>query len=164
MALTAPNVTAASRIGRAAPPFTLRDQDGRWISLADLIAQGPIVLAFYPIDSSPVCTKQLCSYRDAYESIRATGARVVGISPDSPESHRQFITAKQLPFQLLSDPDNAVARAYGIVPQWLKIRTRGLVVVGRDGRVADERIEPTMFTHRSAAELLAMLETLGGNQ
>ncbi len=162
MAIAATNVGGELRIGRPAPSFNLRDHDGRWVSLDELIAHGPIVLAFYPIDFSPVCTKQLCSYRDAYDPIRSLGARVVGISPDSPDRHRQFITAKHLPFPLLSDPDNAVARAYGVVPQWLKIRTRGLFVIDRHGIVRAERIESTMFTHRSADELIAMLRDLEG--
>jgi peroxiredoxin Q/BCP len=147
-------------IGQPAPPFALRDQDERTVSLADLIFGGPLVLAFYPIDFSPVCTKQLCTYRDGYDDILAMGARVVGISPDPPARHREFITAKRLPFPLLSDPDGRVFRAYGVVPRLFSIRTRGLVIVGSDGRVLDERIETTMFTHRGATEVLAMLRTL----
>jgi peroxiredoxin Q/BCP len=154
---TATAVGAATLIGQPAPPFTLQDQDGRWVSLGDLLANGPIVLTFYPIDFSPVCTRQLCDYRDSYDAIRSMGARIVGISPDPPGRHREFITGKRLPFQLLSDPDRQVFRAYGVVPRWLAIRTRGLFVIGRDGRVLEEHVEPTMFTHRRAADVLGML-------
>lgn len=160
MAVTAPPLTADTLIGQSAPPFTLQDQDGRWITLADLLQPGPIVLAFYPIDFSPVCTKQLCDYRDAYEPIRSLGIRIVGISPDPPERHREFITSKHLQFTLLSDPDHRVFRSYGVVPRWLSIRTRGVFVIGRDGRVLDQRIESTMFTHRGSSDLLSMLNRL----
>lgn len=155
-------VAAPPLTGSIAPAFRLQDQDGRWVTLASLLAAGPIVLAFYPIDFSVVCTRQLCDYRDAYAPIRATGVRVIGISPDPPERHREFITAKRLEFQLLSDPHQETFRAYGVSPRWLSIRTRGLFVIARDGRVLLERIEPTMFTHRSAEELLAFLKTLKG--
>jgi len=155
-------MTSTVLTGQAAPAFRLQDQDGRWVSLADLLTLGPIVLAFYPHDLSVVCTRQLCDYRDAYAPIRAMGVRVVGISPDPPARHREFITSKQLEFQLLSDPDLNTFRAYGVVPRWMSIRTRGLFVIARDGRVLLERIEPTMLTHRSADEVLAHLKGLKG--
>jgi peroxiredoxin Q/BCP len=155
-------MTAASLVGQAAPAFRLQDQDGRWVSLADLLAQGPIVLALYPVDLSVVCTRQLCDYRDAYAPIRATGVRVVGISPDPPARHREFITSKRLEFQLLADPSLSTFQAYGVVSRWLSIRTRGLFVIARDGRVLFQKIEPTAFTHRSADEVLAYLKGLEG--
>ena len=156
----AAGVTATPLTGQAAPAFRLQDQDGRWVSLADLLAQGPIVLAFYPLDLSVVCTRQLCDYRDAYAPIRAMGVRVVGISPDPPARHREFITSKRLEFQLLSDPDLSTFHAYGVVPRWLPIRTRGLFVIARDGRVLLEKVEATMLTHRSADEVVAYLKGL----
>lgn len=163
MGITATGVSGtASLIGAQAPLFSLQDQDGRWVRLGDLLAHGPIVLAFYPIDFSPVCTRQLCDYRDSYEAIRSMGVRVVGISPDPPDRHREFITSKGLQFLLLSDPDQAMFHAYGVVPRWLSIRTRGLFVIRRDGIVLDERIESTMFTHRGAADVVKLLEALKG--
>jgi len=149
-----------SLVGQPAPRFRLRDQDGRWLGLDDLLADGPVVLAFYPRDLSFVCTRQLCGYSDAYESLSATGARIVGISPDPPSRHREFIDAKRLGFQLLSDPDKSVFRAYGVVPRMFAIQTRALFVVGRDGRVLYEKLEPTALTHRAAPELLTILRSL----
>lgn len=160
MGIAATSVSAEPLIGQLAPDFALRDQDERIVSLASLIVRGPLVLAFYPIDFSPVCSRQLCTYRDDYDDMVAMGVRVVGIGPDSPLRHREFITAKRLPFPLLSDPDRRVFRAYGVVPRWLSIPTRGLAIVGRDGRVLDVRIEPTMFTHRGGKELLSMVRAL----
>jgi peroxiredoxin Q/BCP len=151
---------AASLIGRQAPVFNLQDQDGRWVRMGDLLAHGPIVLAFYPTDFSQVCTKQLCDYRDSYEEIQSTGVRIVGISPDPPDRHREFITSNGLQFLLLSDPDQTMFRAYGVVPRWLSIRTRGLFIIRRNGIVLDQRIESTMFTHRGAADVVKLLESL----
>ena len=151
-----------SLVGQTAPSFKLQDQDGSWVRLHDLLARGPFVLAFYPLDFSPVCTKQLRDYRDSYDAIQALGVRVVGISPDSPDRHREFITSNGLPFLLLSDPHHIVSRAYGVVPRWLSIKTRGLIVIGRDGSVVDERIETTMFTHRGAANVVKWLYGLKG--
>jgi peroxiredoxin Q/BCP len=163
MGITAAGVSVPiSLIGQRAPDFSLQDQDGRLVRLSDLLAHGPIVLAFYPLDFSPVCTKQLCDYQDSYESIRSLGVRVVGISPDPPDRHREFITSKHLQFLLLSDPHHHVFRAYGVVPRWLSIKTRGLFVIGRDGKVLDERVEKTMFTHRGAADVLKLLGGLKG--
>lgn len=158
----AAGVSPVSLIGQPAPGFRLQNQDGRWVSLADLLAEGPIVLAFYPVDLSVVCTRQLCDYRDAYAPIRSMGVRVVGISPDPPERHREFITSKRLVFQLLSDPDLSTFRAYGVTPRLLSIRTRGLFVIASSGRVLFEKVETTMFTHRSAEEVLGFLKPLEG--
>jgi peroxiredoxin Q/BCP len=148
--------------GRAAPPFRLQDQDGAWVELGDLLADGPVVLAFYPADMSVVCTKQLCDYRDAYAGIRAHGVRVVGISPDPPARHREFLAANRFGFRLLSDPDMDVFQRYGVRARWLPMRSRGLFVISRDGRIVYDRVEPTGLTHRSAAEVLSVLKDLEG--
>ncbi len=153
---------SASLIGEPAPAFRLRNQDEQWVTLRDLLAPGPIVLAFYPLDMSVVCTRQLCDYRDAYAPIRELGVRIVGISPDPPERHREFITARRLQLDLLSDPQRSAFADYGVIPRWLSIQTRGLFAVDRTGVVRYERVEQTMFTHRTAADLLVALRGLEG--
>lgn len=148
-------------VGRPAPAFRLQNQDGAWVELPDLLAEGPVVLAFYPADESFVCTRQLCDYRDAYAAIRRHGVRVVGISPDPPARHARFIAAQRFEFPLLSDPDLAAFRAYGVFSRFLRrVRSRGLFVIGRDGVVLYERVEPTMVTHRDASEVLRVLRDL----
>jgi peroxiredoxin Q/BCP len=149
-------------IGRPAPAFRLQDQDSVWVGLQDLLAEGAVVLAFYPADLSYVCTRQLCDYRDASDALLEHGVRVVGISPDPPARHRQFLAAKGLGFRLLSDPDMTVFRLYHVFSRWLPVKSRGLFVIARDGRVVYERVEPTAFTHRTAAEVLGVLEELRG--
>jgi peroxiredoxin Q/BCP len=100
--------------GTAAPDFTLPDQDGRPCSLASLVDDGPLILYFYPADFTPGCTREACGLRDLHARIVASGLRVAGISPQSPESHRRFRKEHALPFTLLSDEDKAVIRAYGV--------------------------------------------------
>ena len=107
--------------GTAAPAFTLKDSKGGVVTLDALRAKGPAVVFFYPRDESPVCTKEACAFRDAYEDFLAAGASVVGVSSDSEDSHRAFAEHRRLPFPLLSDPGGATRKAYGVG------RTLGLV-------------------------------------
>ena len=100
------------KAGDKAPPFALPSNEGRIIRLADLKGK-PVVLYFYPKDDTPGCTKEACSFRDAWSEIQETGAVVLGVSPHDAASHEKFRTKYRLPFPLLSDPDHAVAEAYG---------------------------------------------------
>jgi peroxiredoxin Q/BCP len=99
-------------VGDAAPGFALTADDGRTVRLSDLKGR-PVVLYFYPKDDTPGCTKEACSFRDAWSDVQASGAAVFGVSPDPAASHQKFRTKYRLPFPLLSDPDHSVAEAYG---------------------------------------------------
>src|SRR5689334_2837814 len=77
--------------GKKAPDFTLPDQDGRPVSLRDLTRHGDLVLYFYPKDMTSGCTTEACSFRDTLDLLRTAGAQVVGMSADSPASHKKFI-------------------------------------------------------------------------
>lgn len=98
--------------GMPAPDFTLTADDGRQVSLSDFRGRR-VVLYFYPKADTPGCTEQACALRDAYTQIEAGDAVVIGISPDPPEALVRFREKHNLPFILLSDPDHAVAEAYG---------------------------------------------------
>lgn len=100
-------------IGAPAPDFALDDDEGRTVSLADLLKSGPIVLYFYPADFTPVCTAQACMFRDWTHELGAKGVRVVGISPQGAASKRSFKQTHTLGFTLLADPRKEVIRAYG---------------------------------------------------
>ncbi|MGZ5320808.1 MAG: peroxiredoxin [Solirubrobacterales bacterium] len=102
------------RVGSEAPPFELAGTGGRTYSLADYSATG-VILAFYPGDFTPVCTRQFCSYRDDGDRIEALGVPMFGISPQSVESHERFRDRHGLNVPLLSDPGKRVARAYGVL-------------------------------------------------
>jgi peroxiredoxin Q/BCP len=100
------------RPGSQAPDFALTSDDGQTIRLSGLQGR-PVVLYFYPKDDTPGCTKEACSFRDAWADVEETGALVFGVSPDGAASHQRFRAKYRLPFTLLADPDHAVAEAYG---------------------------------------------------
>ncbi|MBN8598291.1 MAG: peroxiredoxin [Planctomycetes bacterium] len=100
-------------IGDAAPDFTLADDAGAEVSLEGLLRSGPVVLYFYPVDFTPVCTAEACMFRDWTGRLADAGVRVVGISPQGVESKARFKQKHALNFPLLADPDKTVIRAYG---------------------------------------------------
>lgn len=98
--------------GERAPDFDLESQEGVRVRLKDLRGH-PVIVYFYPRDMTPGCTREACAFRDARRHLEKAGATVVGVSPDSVESHRKFAAAEGLKFPLLADPGAQVARAYG---------------------------------------------------
>jgi thioredoxin-dependent peroxiredoxin len=98
--------------GQPAPTFTLPDQRGQEVSLAELRGR-PVVIYFYPKDDTPGCTTQACGIRDQWAEFEAAGATVLGISPDTVASHEAFAGKYDLPHTLLADPDRTVLEAYG---------------------------------------------------
>jgi thioredoxin-dependent peroxiredoxin len=99
--------------GTTAPAFKTTDQNGETVSLKDLRGQ-KVVLYFYPKDDTPGCTKEACSFRDAYSKFKKQGINVLGVSPDKEAAHKKFVTKYQLPFTLLSDTDHSIAESYGV--------------------------------------------------
>ena len=136
--------------GEKAPSFELESTHGR-ISLASKLATGAVLLVFYPADDSPVCTRQLCDYRDHLQEFTGLGVEVLGINPESLDSHRAFAQKHGLPFPLLSDPTRDVCRAYGAVGL-LGMTRRSLFLMGRSGRVVYRKTDLPIF-HRTAEEL-----------
>ena len=123
--------------GTRAPEFSLPDQDGSEVSLSSLLSDGPLILYFYPADFTPGCTKEACDIRDMHNSILSAGVRVVGVSPQAPESHTRFRDKYELPFTLLSDTDKQVIKAYGVDgPLGIGVR-RGTYLIDREGNVVD---------------------------
>jgi len=101
------------RIGNKAPDFELSGGDGKKYSLRQFFGK-KIVLYFYPQDDTETCTLQACSFRDHLTPKRISGAVLIGVSPDSPESHKKFSAKYGLNFPLLSDEDKTVMKAYGV--------------------------------------------------
>jgi peroxiredoxin Q/BCP len=99
--------------GTTAPAFKTTDQNGESVSLKDLRGQ-KVVLYFYPKDDTPGCTKEACSFRDAYSKFKKQKITVLGVSPDKETAHQKFVTKYQLPFTLLADTDHSIAEAYGL--------------------------------------------------
>lgn len=142
--------------GAQAPDFSLQDGDGKGWRLSDQRGK-TVVLLFYPGDETPICTRQMCSVRDRWEDYRATGAEVVGISKDSPESHRKFTEHHSLPLRLLSDADGEVAAMFG-AKSWLPGRTaRAVVVIDADGIVRHNKAQPLSLFRPKDDEVLAAI-------
>jgi peroxiredoxin Q/BCP len=99
--------------GDRAPGFSLPDESGQQVTLASLLAQGPLILYFYPADFTPICTAEACSIRDMHDEILDVDMQVVGVSPQSSSSHTKFKDKFNLPFPLLFDDSKRVIRAYG---------------------------------------------------
>ena len=98
-------------LGDPAPDFTLKDAEGRAVSLSQLRGQW-VVLYFYPRDNTPGCTKEACGFRDHQDDFLAQNIRVLGVSADSETAHQKFIKKFDLPFTLLCDPDGVIAKTY----------------------------------------------------
>jgi peroxiredoxin len=131
--------------GAQAPEFTLPDQDGQQVSLADLRGQ-TVVLAFYPADFSPVCTDQLSVYQEVLGEFEERGAKLLGISVDGAFCHRAFRSHENLDIPLLADfhPKGEVAKAYGVWSERHGVSGRALVMVGGDGRVEWSYMSPPL--------------------
>jgi peroxiredoxin Q/BCP len=131
--------------GERAPEFTLPDETARDRSLTELLSAGAIVLYFYPADFTPGCTRQACVVRDLHTDIERAGLKVVGISPQSPQTHAKFKAKYNLPFVLLSDAQKTVIKMYGVNgPLGIGVRRATYLIDGsrrvRDAVLADFRI------------------------
>ncbi|MBI2445367.1 peroxiredoxin [Candidatus Micrarchaeota archaeon] len=142
--------------GDRAPPFRLKDGDGRMRSSAE---QEGFVLYFYPKDFTPDCTTQLEEFTDEYFYFRRNGFEIFGVSPDDSASHKKFCEMHQAPYPLLSDPDCEVARAYGA---WKSGENNGAGVVRSTFVIRNGRIVQAHYRIRDvvghAQELLHGLE------
>jgi peroxiredoxin len=130
--------------GEPAPEFTLRDQTGQKVSLADFRG-GKVLLVFYPLDFSPVCSDQLSVYQEVKPEIEAKGVTMIGISVDSGFAHKAFQESLGIDTQLLADfePKGEVARAYGAYIERAGTANRSLVLIDEEGTVEWVHESPT---------------------
>ena len=122
-------------IGDAAPDLVLSTHDGERITLADYRGKKIVVVFFYPKDGSPVCTKEACAFRDAYEDFVEAGAVVIGVSGDSATQHQAFAANHRLPFVLVSDSEGRVRRAFGVPKSMGLLPGRVTYVIDKEGIV-----------------------------
>ncbi len=143
-----------------APDFSLPNQNDQTITLSEVLNRGPLILYFYPADFTPGCTKEACSIRDLHDEISKVGLQVIGVSPQSSESHRRFRDKHSLQFDLLSDSDKKVIKAYNVDgPLGFGVR-RATFLIGADGMIdsavlADLRIAEHDAFIRRALQLRA---------
>ena len=148
--------------GETASDFSLQNQDGETVRLADLRGRN-VVLYFYPKADTPGCTTQACGVRDRGADYDAANAVVLGVSPDSPAKLRRFADKHGLAFTLLADEEHAVAEQYGVWVEksmygnkyWGNERTT--FVIAPDGKVASvlHKVKPAEHDERVLAELAA---------
>ena len=138
-------------IGSEAPTFELEGTGSKTYRLSDYGDNG-VILAFYPGDFTPVCTKQFCSYRDDGDRIEALGVPMLGISPQSVESHERFAEEHGLTVPLLSDPNKTVARAYGVVGPGGLIR-RSVFLVDGGGAVRYRQVALFGLRYQDVSDL-----------
>ena len=143
------------KVGDLAPAFTLPGTGGRNYSLSDFAGK-PLVIAFYPGDDTPVCTKQLNSYNNEFEEFESLDAAIVGISAQDVASHEAFASKHGFRFPLLSDVDKSVAAAYGTLGP-LGFPRRSVFVVGEDGRLSYVHRALAGVTYRSVQEITAAI-------
>ncbi len=139
----------AIKVGDRAPDFTLPSQNGSPVSLGDFRGQA-VVLYFYPKDDTPGCTTESCAFRDQYEVFKTSGAEVIGVSSDSPESHQKFAAKYQLPFTLLSDKGDQVRKQYGATAAFGLFPGRVTYVIDRQGVV--QYVFDSMFNSKGHVE------------
>ena len=146
--------------GTKAPDFTLSDQNGKPVSLADFNGKKG-VLYFYPRDNTPGCSRQACAFAGAYEEFKAMDTAVIGGSKDSVASHVKFAEKYALPFTLLSDPELQAIQAYDV---WQEKKNYGKVSMGvvRSTYIIDEngtieKVMPKVKPDTNAAEILEYL-------
>jgi len=142
--------------GTKAPEFTLPDAGGRNISLTDFTGK-KVLIIFYPGDDTPVCTAQLCDYRNNVSQFTSRGIAVLGISADSPESHKSFAERNQLPFTLLSDTEKKTAKAYDALG-FLGMTQRAYVLVDEKGVILLSYSDFLPITYQPMKELLAKID------
>jgi peroxiredoxin Q/BCP len=154
----------AIEAGVPAPDFALQDSEGNTVRLADYRGR-KVVLYFYPKDDTPGCTTEACSFRDNLGRVQALGAVVLGVSPDTVESHRKFAEKHGLQFTLLADPEATTAQAYGV---WVKKTMYGRAHTGieRTTFIIDEqgiirRVFPKVKVEGHTDEVIEALKEMG---
>ena len=143
--------------GDTVADFELPDQDGVPRRLSTLLADGPVVLFFYPAAMTAGCTAEACSFRDSYEDFQDAGAEVIGVSSDSASSHAKFAKRHKLPFTLLSDAKGDVRKKYGVPSTMGLLPGRVTFVIDKKGvvrHVFNSQLQAT----RHVSEALAALE------
>jgi peroxiredoxin Q/BCP len=143
-------------IGDRAPDFELDGTGGRRWRLSTHRGRW-VVLAFYPGDFTPVCTRQFCSYRDGADRLDALDAAVLGISPQSVDSHERFTAEHALTVPLLADVEHRTARAYGVVGPGGLVR-RSIFIVDPEGIIRYRHVALLGLRYKDVERLAAALD------
>ncbi len=156
----ASDVAAEIKAGDTAPDFTLKDQDQKDVKLSDYRGKKHVVLAFYPLDWSPVCTGENKCLTDDLPGFQSSNAEIFGISTDSFFSHKAWADSLGLKHRLLADMHRTVCKSYGLYFDALNCSKRATVVVDKAGKVAYVKVQE-IKTARDDKEILSVLQKLG---
>ena len=132
-AFTIAHSMARLRVGDRAPDFSATAHDGRTICLSDYLGKPGVVLFFYPKDGTPICTKEVCAFRDSHEQFIEAGIDVIGVSGDSDESHLAFARHNKLSFPLISDTDGILRKAFTVAKTFWLFPGRVTYVIDKEG-------------------------------
>lgn len=124
---------AKLKVGDRAPDFSATTQDEQLIRLSEYLGERGLVLFFYPKDGTPICTKEVCSFRDSYERFVNAGTEVIGVSSDSTKRHRDFAKEHKLSFPLVSDADGSLRKLYGVPKTLGLLPGRATYVIDKHG-------------------------------
>jgi peroxiredoxin len=143
--------------GDRAPDITLEGPDGP-VRLADALADGPLVLAFFQEANTPACDAEVRGFASEYDLVRELGGRVLALSTDPPEAQRRFAEHLSAPFPLLSDPDGGAARAFGVYDESGRRAHRAVFVIGEDGVV---RLAIPWYNPQNSTQFQEVFAALG---
>jgi peroxiredoxin Q/BCP len=136
------------KVGDKAPLVEGKDQDGNEWKLSEDIGKSVVLLYFYPKDNTPGCTKEACGFRDRMADLKSQGIKVVGVSFDNADSHKDFIFKYNLNFPLIADTSGAISDAYGVRREpGKKMARRVSFLIGLDGTIAHVTDSPSADTH-----------------
>jgi len=137
------------KAGDQAPKFEGKDQDGKTVKLADLLGKEIVLLYFYPKDFTSGCTKEACGFRDRMSELQTNNVEIIGVSFDTAESHRKFITQYNLNFPLLADPYGKIIDAYDVKWGGRNLARRVSFLIGLDGKIVHVTDAPNPDVHFS---------------
>jgi peroxiredoxin Q/BCP len=146
--------------GESVPDVVAKNQDGTEVRLSDFRGRKNVVVFFYPRDNTPVCTQEACLFRDRYDGIQAADAAVFGVSSDSEASHAAFREAHGMPFDLLSDPDGDLRRAFRVPSTMGVLPGRVTFVIDKTG-VVRHVTNSQLSAQKHVDEALAALADIG---
>jgi thioredoxin-dependent peroxiredoxin len=149
----------SAAVGQRAPEFALPALRGGEVKLSDFVGKKNVVLFFYPKDSSPGCTVEACTFRDAYEDFVAAGAEVIGISSDSLASHQAFAGKHNLPMQFVTDEGGKVRAQYGVKSTLGLLAGRETFIIDKAG-IVRHVFRSQLRVKQHVAESLEVLKRL----
>jgi thioredoxin-dependent peroxiredoxin len=154
-----PDWSFFSRYKRQRPQISAADQDGKPIQFTDVYAKGITLVYFYPKAGTSGCTAEACSLRDSYDTLKAQGLQIIGVSRDNADAQKHFLIANKLPFTLVADTDGKVAEAFGVPMMMgvLPLASRQSFIV-KDGKIAWNSLKAQ--TKGSADEVQKALDGL----